>query len=346
MSATTMGDSGLDNSTKGYVDGDKDGTASIIEFLKIYLTPMLLFAGTIGNILSLVVFSRPALRASPTAFYFRVLAIADTLALNVGLWPNWMRDAFGVHLYPFSDTTCRAQIYLKYFLPDCAVWVLVLMTVERCIDVWWPHTTRRICTWTRIWLSVPLLVVTLAAINIPTIWITRAGSVTGRRCVVHKYQLAYLIWPWVDLTIYSLLPFVIMLVCNGALIHVVFSRHKGLPSEEPGALRSQMRALTVILLTVTFVFLLLTAPFVIYAITVYHFHGSSHVDYMLFYFIASYLRYVNNVINFPLYCLSGRPFRKELKLMFCKSNANEVTGSSNSDPDTVRMSVIGNDVTA
>ena len=124
-----------------------------------------------GNILSFVVFSRPSLKHSATAFYFRILAIADTLALNFGLWPNWLRNCFGLHIYPITDTSCRIQTYLRYTLPDCAVWMLVIMTIERLIGVLWPHHVRTIFTHLRIRISVVIMVLIIGAVNVPSLWV-------------------------------------------------------------------------------------------------------------------------------------------------------------------------------
>ena len=47
--------------------------------------PMVIFLGTLGNVLSGVVMSRKCMRRSVTGFYLLVLAFADTLVLYTGL---------------------------------------------------------------------------------------------------------------------------------------------------------------------------------------------------------------------------------------------------------------------
>ena len=292
----------------------------IIAFLKLYITPILLFIGTAGNILSFVVFSRPALKHSVTALYFRVLAVADTLALNIGLWPNWMRDAFGVHIYPMTDVSCRIQTYLRYTLPDCAVWILVIMTIERMVGVMWPHHVHDIFTRRRIRVSVLVMAIVLALINIPAFWVATKndGDTSIHPCKADNYELAYKIWPWVDLTIYSLLPFAIMITCSSIIIKTVYRRRRTLSRQcsVNSNTGNKVKTMTTTLLTVTFVFLFLTAPFVIYATTLKELYGKVDVDYHLFFFSASMLRYANNSVNFFLYCVSGKPFRRELIYLF------------------------------
>ena len=292
----------------------------MITFLKLYFVPFLLFVGTLGNIMSFVIFSRTALRKSATAFYFRVLAVADTLALNVGLWPIWMRDAFDIHIYPITDVSCRIQTYLRYTLPDCAVWVLVILTIERLVGVRWPHHVRRIFTRHRSRISVLVMVLVIGIINIPSIFIAtkRLGDTSIHPCMVAHRVLAYKIWPWIDLTIYSLLPFAIMITSIIVMLKTIKQRRRMLCRQ--GSINSSRgrttQTMTATLLSVIFVFLLLTAPFVIYATILKELHGKIDIDFFLYYYIASYLRYVNNSVNFFLYCLSGQPFRTELKCLF------------------------------
>ena len=312
MQSTVLNTTKYESTTVAYRTPLSD---EMIEFLQLYFAPILLLIGTSGNILSFVVFSRPVLKHSPTSFYFRVLAVADNLSLNVGLWPKWMWDAFGILIYPVTDMSCRIQIYLGYTLPDCAVWVLVIMTVERMASVKWPHHGH-IFTRRRLWMSVFITIFVLAVVNIPTFWIVTEndGDMSMYPCKAAHLVLAYQIWPWFDLSIYSFLPFVIMISCSIVIIKTVYNRRKTLLQRgcRNGYKESKVITMTATLLTVTFVFLLLTAPFAIYAITIQEIHGIVNIDYDLFYVFARSLRYVNHAVNFFLYCLSGRHFRREL----------------------------------
>ena len=310
---------------------DDDMSADFIKFLKLYFAPVLLLAGTLGNILSFVVFLRPALKPSATSFYFRMLAVADTLALNFGLWPNWLRDAFGIHVYPMNDAACRIQTYLRYTLSDCASWVLVIMSIHRAVVVQWPHQTRHLFNRFRVRASVLLLVVVLGALNIPAIWInTSNDDPTGYPCTVTNIVLAYSVWPWIDLTLYCLLPFVIMITSSVVIIRVVYRSQALSTRGSVSSIRQdKVTALTITLLVVTFVYLLLTAPFALYAITVYEFHTTIKVNFELFYIVASFLRYINNSINFLLYCLSAETFRTEL-LYLCRKDKRKLLQYSNS----------------
>ncbi|WAR07712.1 hypothetical protein MAR_017670 [Mya arenaria] len=52
--------------------------------------PIILVVGICGNILTILVLTRPASRKSSTAVYLIALAIADTVVLNTGLLRYWI----------------------------------------------------------------------------------------------------------------------------------------------------------------------------------------------------------------------------------------------------------------
>ena len=292
----------------------------IIDFLLRYVSPFLLVFGSLGNILSFVVFSRPSICNSAPAFYFRVLAVADTLALNVGLWPKWLKDAFGIRLYSYTDVTCRIETYLKYVLPDFAVWILVIMTIERLVAVCRPHLVRRIFTRAVIRGSLLTMILAVCIINVPSIYINTHNN-TSCQPYPENEQLAYKIWPWIDLSMYFLLPAAIIITCNSVIIYTIVQRQRTMSrrTSTDSDAGYTMAAMTIILLTVTVVFVLLTAPFVLYSCSVIHFYAESRIDWCLFFYMASLLRYVNNSVNFLLYCMSGRAFRAELKQLCRKT---------------------------
>ena len=320
-----------------------------IGHLRIYVAPVLLFGGTIGNIIAFCVFCRNPLRSSATAFYFRVLSIADILVLNVGLWPSWLRSAFGIQLIERTPHYCRFATYMSYALPDISTWCLVVMSLERFIGVSFPHKVHSICTRPRIKLSVVVMVLVMLLINIPALFV--GDNVVNGNCAIapDREYLARQIWPTVDLVVYSLLPFAIMLVCNAKIIHVALGSQKHINKDGGSGITS----MTVTLLTVTFAFLLLTAPFTTYSVMVHYLFEKYKfdVDWWLFYVMASYLRFLNNAVNFPLYCMSGQPFRRHLVRMFrcisdreerrrASSVANAIYYSESSRPSTGSNGII------
>ncbi len=77
-----------------------------------YWAPIILFSGTCLNIISFMMYSTKTLSGSVTSFFFRVLAVADTLCLHMGLWQGWLRNIGVPNYTATSDASCRIYQYL------------------------------------------------------------------------------------------------------------------------------------------------------------------------------------------------------------------------------------------
>lgn len=299
--------------------------ASIKHFTVLYLVPIILLTGTCGNILSLIIYSQPTFCKSATSFLFRVLAVADTVALNYGLWNNLIRDVFGMDILQQTTWQCKLNIYLKYLLADFPVWVLVLISLERAVGVAVPHRARLIITKLRLAASMVFIFLFLAAYNVPMIISATSGNVTKNMTAVlnkctysrEHITLVFYVVPWMDLTMYALLPLGIMSVCSSVIIIIMVRRKRNTVVKR--SRNVDANALTATLLIVCLVFMLLTLPHAIFSISALLLHSHRRtIDVQTWHLLAGVLRYVNNAINFFLYCLSGQPFRTELWRLFCR----------------------------
>ena len=86
--------------------------------------------------------------------------------------------------------------------------------------------------------------------------------------------------------------------------------------------RDQERQLIVMLLCVSFVFLVLTLPIYIRQM-VYQFidettSPEAYARYIFFHFFTQGLYFTNSSVNFYLYCLTGSRFRNDLKTILCQ----------------------------
>ncbi|KAI8777687.1 growth hormone secretagogue receptor type 1, partial [Biomphalaria glabrata] len=59
------------------------------------LSPILLTLGTVGNIMTIVVWSRRDMRSSQATVYLIALSVADILVLNAGLLRHFIREICG-----------------------------------------------------------------------------------------------------------------------------------------------------------------------------------------------------------------------------------------------------------
>ena len=69
-------------------------------FVWIYLSPLVLLVGLVGNVLTLCVMSRRRLSGTSTCVYLSAMAVADTLALIFRIPPEFFEAC---ELFVFSD---------------------------------------------------------------------------------------------------------------------------------------------------------------------------------------------------------------------------------------------------
>jgi len=71
---------------------DKRLTEQLIEsFLAVYIMPVIIAVGTVGNLTSLAVLLRRRMRRTSVYLYLTVLALADVSVLYVSAFKTWIR---------------------------------------------------------------------------------------------------------------------------------------------------------------------------------------------------------------------------------------------------------------
>jgi hypothetical protein len=128
------------------------------------------------------------------------------------------------------------------------------------------------------------------------------------------------IWPWLDFTIASFAPFVIMLMLNIAIIaRMIFMHHMRKKNLNHSG-DTKMTSMTGILITISFVFFFTTAPITIYLATTARWYSDAVTlrDFeklQVAWASVNMAAYINYAVNFILYCLSGPRFRNEFLRM-------------------------------
>lgn len=108
-----------------------------------YYTPFIIFTGTIGNVLSILVFFRTKLKKLSSSYYLAALGASDTgyLFLNFLQWIN----VLGINIYN-RELLCQLFTFLSNMFCMLSVWFVVAFTVERFIAVLYPLKRQTMCT--------------------------------------------------------------------------------------------------------------------------------------------------------------------------------------------------------
>ena len=303
-------------------------------------SPIILVIGTIGNILSILVFARKGMRNLTSALYLIVLAIADLLLLYLGLLRYYIRELTDVDIRDTSETACKLHIIFVYFMRHFTSWILVSVTVERFISVWYPFKAKIICTLRNGAIVLAALGLVLFSANLHSLWtmelVSTSNTTDSYECRTVKHKglrfFDFKIWPWIDSFIASYCPFAIMLVFN-ILIIVRITRPQRYKTDTSGNSPKNIKltSLTAMLLTVNLAFLVLTTPGTLYFIGQHTWWKEEKRKYPerfeIFWAVSNLLLYVNSAINFPLYCISGPRFRRELAGMFLSPACHNRVGT-------------------
>ena len=274
----------------------------------IYGGASLLILGSIGNTLTVIVIMRSKLRRLTTSVYLIVLAIVDTAVLYNGLMRYWLNELTGVDIRMMSIASCKIQTFLAYFLVHFEAWILVCVAFERVAAIFFPHRAKVIFTQRFAIVQIAFTGLILITINLHFFW---THTLLNGRCLLSDDKFEYFadnIWKWLDFVLSSFAPFVFMLSFNVAIISrlIYLKRRKNRSTDINNR---KLNTMTGILVTISFVFFLTTAPISFLWRREYHDLCELEKEEWA---IVNIIAYTNNAINFILYCLSGPGFRKEL----------------------------------
>ena len=133
----------LGNSTDDILTNGTSPARSALWYAHMYVTPILIVIGLIGNIISFLVFVGTHLRQLSSTMYLAALALADSGFL-VQLFASWLGY---VRIFWFhKEGWCQSFVYLSYVCSFLSVWLVVGFTAERYIAVCYPLKRQDMCT--------------------------------------------------------------------------------------------------------------------------------------------------------------------------------------------------------
>jgi hypothetical protein len=247
----------------------------------------------------------------------------------------------------------QAKYLDRIQLLDFSAWILVGVTLERMVSVWRPHNTQSVWKRKRAVGFIFAFGAIVLALNTHFLYglVFRADrDETHGHANIQKfveidetyYEFFNITWPWIDLCAFCAFPLTIIVVGNGLILFKLINSQRKLrprhvqtssvdheSGQKPlSGQCSKISSTTSMLFALNTVFLLSTLPISIYNIGYTHWanvaneHGNAKLD--LWWAIVNMLMYVNNSMNFLLYCLSGTKFRREVFRIFFQWRQNRV----------------------
>lgn len=312
----------------------------LIWWRKVVFTGITIPVGLVGNLLSIILLRRPAFQNMSVSFYMTALAVSDSGVL-IGNFGIQLVLTFAVPI-PY-DAVCQGLFFTAKGCQVLSDWILAVMSAEKAVAVALPLKSRA-------WLGARLNYAALTTVCIMTAaYYSHAfivyGSVNGK-CSVVSFSYDAHTRSMVDYFVFILIPVLVIVISNGVIIFKVTRAKKLKLSLEVGqsalskAKEASHNSLIIMLIGISIVYVILKTPYyVVKGLRELNFLSIVGVDshtaakHRLLLTILLWMLYLNNGINFFIYGLSGREYRKEMRhlvnmLMRRKSHEGNKTKST------------------
>ena len=209
--------------------------------------------------------------------------------------------------------------------------LIILMSFEKCFAVYFPLKSKTVCTVKPAEWSTGIAGVILAGFNLQWFVVMESGITEWSDdyiCVKNEYYYPTL--DIVDSAFYSFGPFALMSLTNFAIVLKFMTakcQQNLIESTNQALVKSATRG-TVMVVTVSITFILLTAPTAV-SEALFGWYPSSH-NFPLLRAFAIFTHYLNHSINGFLYCIVGSRFRKEVVRIFRRRRRSEGVSVSTS----------------
>ena len=312
-----------------------------VELVVQIMSPLILPAGIVGNILIIWILLRTRSRFASFANYFTALAVADLLLLLLLLLPRYVETYVRARFEVDGHLMCRLFSFMYYFLLTSSSLLLAAMTSQRAAGVVWPHRVKTTRSDSFSYIAVCIIFVVAALLKCQSLI---KGQLGYDDCYFGSPDLAYVkdnlegyVTVWGHFLTVFLVPFSVILVSNYLLISGVNSSKRvtrirvddvsqcdaafssGKQSllrrswrRLVGSLRSMNSITVVVVVTSLFFCSCLMPAFLVDVLTFGKLVDPHSISNVIF-DVLDMLVYLNASSKFYLYCITGRGFRQELR---------------------------------
>ena len=303
----------------------------------------------ICNLFCLAVLGRRMFK-STAYFYMANVAVWD---LQTILWRTVQRYALK-HGAVMGDGGCSVLLFLVEISPLMAVWLVILLTADRVVAVWWPLGYREICTLRRALLAYAILFVLVAIASCNNLWMVEGFPGRGYHCFyIAEHVGPAKMFTWLRVVLLVFIPTVMMAALNAILAIKVRQQMAVLRgSKNTKSKSSTVEAhVTMMAFAISISFFFLSVPYFAMTIAInvwdYMKNSNSFLTYVWLWEMSMLLIDFNHSINIIFYFLSGKKFRGDAlafvtcgRLRATPSTASKSSKTTDSVLPSVSMAVI------
>ena len=318
-------------------------TYKIGNFINTYWFPVLIPLGIVGNTFSFIVMMKRNNRKMSTCICMAAISVNDNLMMVTSFY-NFMVIVLKIHRWYLW--VCKVAAFCALFALQNSTFQVLAMTMDKYIAIKWPHKAATYSTPKRARMITIGSSVCAFIYNSPHFHLTH---IPDGQCLAYGSRgILTKIYSWLSFVLNAVIPFSLLIYMNFVIVKAVKNSREmfraeisagtgqGMKTREK-TMKSAENQLTLMLLSVTMLFLILLCPTYIrfiYLAFAARDTPSQYANSMLIYQISFKLYSTNSGINFFLYCINGQKFRNDLKeILFChdvsKRAVTEVGSESN-----------------
>lgn len=273
--------------------------------------------GTIGNLITLIVYNQKPFSKLPFGFYNSCLAIVDTLILYVGALKFFIRSRFDINITAESEWSCKLLTTSIYILPQLSSWIIVLISAERLFVI--RGYTIAYYFKKRVFqvLSIIVCVTIILGINFPGFIYLKVTEIDEQKvCKLDSPADSLFTERFrnvVDMLVYNIIPFCITITCSILISNYIVSSKRVLSMKNKDVRREYQLSFTLLLTSI--MFLLLNSPLCIVMI-ILSMSDEYNSKLNLAYSIGNALVYTNFCMSVFINLTINQLFTKQLLKLF------------------------------
>ena len=326
--------------------------------VEVFIVSILCLFGFIGNTLSVVILCQDKDRRGATNWLLLSLSVVDSIYLFTCLfiqtfncieqntnWIPWLSEVFP-YLMPYMWA-------IGSIAQTATVWMVLLVTTDRYIAICKPLNTQLRST-NRAMVGMALVALLAIVYNIPRFFerkiiytfdpCTNKTIVKSEKTVLRNNDTYFLVYKTICFYIFrSIGPLLLLIFFNLQLISALRLVHRK-QKEMTNRKRLRSENITTMLVAVVTVFIICEIPDSILRILFLIHRSLNVIDLEVLRYInvsTNLLLTINSSINFIIYCLIGKKFRKILHNL-CSLSTSTTTLNEISETEPLTMKTTAN----
>lgn len=280
--------------------------------------------GTIGNLLNIIIFTRRSLRNNPCSMYFLAGSFANFFVIYVALLTRYFATSWNWDPSTTNLAWCKTRFFLIYPPLSLVIWFIVLASIDRFFSSSQNVRLRQMSTLPIAGKIIAFTTVFMFLINVHVLVFATIVVTDGiYSCTISPNE--YLVFFNIFVPIFScILPLALMGIFGIlTIVNIRKIRNRVVTQEnntQNERFRSNDRQLIIMLLYQVIITFIVVAPWAIInmysaiatVILKQKFSTSGQAIYNFSYNLFRMLYYMNPVVGFYIYTLSGPRFRVEI----------------------------------